>query len=77
MEFILDAENMMKVHNQFTEDACVCEEHELKAILKAQKLTRLAVLQFANQIGKSKERHIVMKYYKDRIKHVKGYHRKH
>lgn len=76
-EFTLDAENLMRIHNQFTENDCVCEEHELKAILKAQKLTRLAIIQLANQVGKGKGRQIVLKYYKDRIKHVKDYHQKH
>ena len=76
-EFKLDPESMTEVHAQFTEDNCVCEEHELEAILKAQKLTRLAVLQLANQISKGKASQVVMRYYKDRIKHVKSYHQKH
>ena len=75
-EFTLDEENLMRVHGQFTEDDCVCEEHELKAILKAQKLTRLAVFQLANR-KPGLESHKAVKYYKDRIKHVKTYHQKH
>ena len=76
MEFTLDSENMTRVHKQFTEDDCVCEEHELKAILKAQKLTRLAVLQLAGQ-RQGQESRKVTRYYKDRIKHVRSYHQKH
>jgi hypothetical protein len=49
MEFRLNPELMIKVHAQFTEADGHSKTGAFKAVLKAQRLTRLAVFQLANK----------------------------